>query len=215
MKWLAFFLLFLNMLVAGTSYVEWKKANGKKVFQGIDSRSGAPLLLLTELQVPDPGAGNIESKGKRCALIGPLETRIDAEEWVEQLSESDLQSGVYTNSVQLAPEYWVYLPAFNSRKDALEMLSELKERKIDSFLISQGALRNGISLGFFRNSDTAEVLLKRRKKQGLDAQLKLVPKEKTEFWVLINSALDADLQALLRRIFPSKDVISRSREISC
>ena len=53
------------------------------------------------------------------------------------------------------PDYWVYLNP-EPTKDLAIAVEGVARQKIDSFLIPQGDLANGISLGIFDSQENAE-----------------------------------------------------------
>ena len=64
----------------------------------------------------------------------------------------------YVREDEVADEavYWVHIPARKSLSDAKKVVRALKARAIDSFVIpDEGVLRNGISLGVFRDEQSA------------------------------------------------------------
>jgi hypothetical protein len=69
-----------------------------------------------------------------------------------------------------------------SRKEALDALRELQNKKIDSFLITEGELVNGISLGFFTKEELAQAVQKQRHEQGYDAKIRQIPRFSQELW---------------------------------
>ncbi|VFS74872.1 sporulation protein [Pseudomonas aeruginosa] len=85
----------------------------------------------------------------------------------------------------MSVDYWVYLPPLASREAALRQLKELQARNIDSYLIGEGVLANGISLGMFSARDSAESAQARLKTAGYEAELKELPRGQRDFWVRV------------------------------
>jgi len=52
-------------------------------------------------------------------------------------------------------KYWLYIDAPNTRAEASEIMSELKQKGIDSFRITRGEMKNRISLGLYSIEKTA------------------------------------------------------------
>jgi hypothetical protein len=217
-RWVALFLLFLNGLVLGVQWVEDQRDSSRLA---IFSRSdGAPgLMLLSESVVGDQGEGsgiNSDSESFRyCLLLGPLDQALGARALIDLLAGMDVKSSLYTNSVQLAPEYWVYLKPFAAKDLAIKHLKELQVDGIDSYLINQGELRNGISLGFFRNIDTATLLQVQRRKQGHDAQIKEVPRARTEYWVLLTETVTPAIRSAVEAVKKEIGGKLQARDILC
>ena len=72
----------------------------------------------------------------------------------------DIQAEIRSVDAAAGLDYWVYLAPLASRQASLRQLKELQARKIDSYIITQGDLANGISLGIFPRSDSVKPLLR-------------------------------------------------------
>ncbi len=215
MRWAALFLLFLNALVMGVRWVEGQRQSSH-LAMSIRGGDLPSLTLLRELVVTD----TLRTRGWRsrlplCLLLGPIEKESSARAVAGILAGHALVASVYTTSVQLAPEYWVYLAPFLDRSIALDELKDMQAKQVDSYLITQGELRNGISLGFFRNADTAQDLQLRRRKQGYEALIKEVARSKSEYWVLIDAPLNRDRRMLLDDVDFAAFSGLQQREILC
>lgn len=72
-------------------------------------------------------------------------------------------------SVRENPSYWVFIPSQANKAGAEKKVGELKQLGIEeSFIISdEGPNRWAISLGLFRNKDTAEAFLQNLSKKGV------------------------------------------------
>jgi hypothetical protein len=95
------------------------------------------------------------------------------------------------------PDYWVYIPPRVSRKVAIRLLRELQSNKIDSYLITDGELSRGLSLGFFTEEVRAQTVHRARVAQGYDARIRIVPREYTEFWGVFDTRINRELTELL------------------
>jgi hypothetical protein len=73
-----------------------------------------------------------------------------------------------------------------SRREALETLRELQAKKIDSFLITEGDLVNGISLGFFTKEELAQAVQRQRREQGYEAKIRQIPRFSQQLWEVID-----------------------------
>ena len=69
-----------------------------------------------------------------------------------------------------------------SRREALDILRELQAKKIDSFLITEGELVNGISLGFYTKEELAQAIQKQRRDQGYEAKIHQIPRFALQLW---------------------------------
>lgn len=151
------------------------------------SAEGERLVLLKETKmreaaVPQANPASTEQAVAVCHMIGPFKEKISAHQVQERLRAVDITVNTYQVNIPDRPDYWVYLGPMRSRKEALDMLRELQNKKIDSFLIGDGDLVNGISLGFFTKEPLAQAVLKQRREQGYDAKLRAVPRFTQELW---------------------------------
>lgn len=121
-----------------------------------------------------------------CWQIGPFKEEVSGKLVVSRLAALDINLELQPMEVVDKPDYWVHIPPRVSRKDAIKLLKELQVKNIDSFLITEGELENGISLGFFTQLERAEKVLEQRKKQGYNAIIKTVPRAHTELWAVFN-----------------------------
>ena len=94
-------------------------------------------------------------------------------------------------------------------------LRELKKSKVDSYLITQGELANGISLGVFENIDSARRMLDRRLGQGYQAKVTELGKQDFEYWVAIEGGYTVDLDIKVTEIVDKLKMMYGKRQISC
>ena len=146
---------------------------------------GSRLVLVRESagrDVTAPPANASEHPIAICHMIGPFKEKISAHQVQDRLRALDIGVNTYQINIPDKPDYWVYLGPMRSHKEALDMLRELQTKKVDSFLIADGELVNGVSLGFFTKKELAQAVLKQRREQGYDAKLKDVPRFTQELW---------------------------------
>jgi len=80
--------------------------------------------------------------------------------------------------------YWVYIQPEKNRKKAIETGKRLKAKKIkDFYVIREGEKIHGVSLGRFRNKNSAYGLAKKVKKLGFDVVVEPVLKTYTVYWL--------------------------------
>lgn len=108
-----------------------------------------------------------------CTAFGPLE-----EQRAGRLREALEAAGarVEATRIEQASSYLVYLPPADSLADAQRRLAEL--RRIghdDAFVMQDGALRLGVSVGLFRSEETARALVTRLEGLG-ESGLRIAPR---------------------------------------
>jgi cell division septation protein DedD len=152
-----------------------------------------------------------------CLFLGGFQ-REDAARQIEQrLMALDIQAQVRAVDAAAGLDYWVYLAPLASRQASLRQLKELQARKIDSYIITQGDLSNGISLGIFPRSDSAASVVQRLRDAGYEPLLRELPRAQRSFWVrvapesrrLADDALQqlaSDFKELQHQIMPCESV---------
>ncbi|ARU54764.1 hypothetical protein OLMES_0667 [Oleiphilus messinensis] len=115
-----------------------------------------------------------------CELVGPLR-KPDAELVYRMLERSDVQW--IEQSVQRSPNYWVYIEPRVDRANAVALMRDLKDRGIDSFVITQGFLNNAVNLGVFENIDSAKKLKIMREALGFPISIRAKPRQKVIYWL--------------------------------
>lgn len=166
-----------------------------------------PVLLLGEKQrlVP-PVAAEIKDAERSAAktiLLGGFAQQEVADEVRQRLLSLGVDGRMVAKEVAAEEEYWVYMPPLSSRAATLRLLKELQARKIDGFLISQGELANGISLGIFQFENSAQAVLDRLELAGYQAQLKKISRQQSSYWFEVSVTGqrlldDRTLQSLLK-----------------
>lgn len=190
----------LGLLLCNAIYFVWQHNQATQA--AVNARTvqtpppqGARLVLLREAKAADVAApahaaaiaeqlapAAMEPAVPICHMIGPFKEKISASQVRDRLRALDITVNTYQVDIPDKPDYWVYLGPLRSHKEALDTLRDLQGKKIDSFLIADGDLVDGISLGFFTKKELAQAVLKQRRDQGYDAKLRAVPRFKQELW---------------------------------
>jgi len=123
---------------------------------------------------PEP-AGDVlaQATDSVCTAFGPLD-----EARANRLRAALEAAGarVEATRIEQAANYFVYAPPAESLADAQRRLEEL--RRIghdDAFLMQEGALRLGVSIGLYRSQDMARALVARLEGLG-QTDLRIVPR---------------------------------------
>ena len=136
---------------------------------------------------PPKSAASETNTPAMCWQIGPFKEEVTAKQVVNRLAALDISLQMKNIEISANPDYWVYIPPAPSRKAAIKLLRELQGKKIDSYLISEGELINGLSLGLFSQQDRAQAVYERRLKQGYKAKIKHVPRTHKELWAVFGA----------------------------
>jgi hypothetical protein len=187
----------IGLFLANVAYFFWSQQAPAGSVAGAGQlppmAGGKRLELLDERKTQDrPADGAAAERAAAppvpiCHMIGPFKEKISARQVKDRLKALDIDVATYQLQIPEKPDYWVHLGPMRSRKEALDVLRELQSKKIDSFLITEGELVNGISLGFFTKEDLAQAVQKQRKEQGYDAKIRLVPRFSQQLWEVLDA----------------------------
>lgn len=190
MRWILLLLVLVNL-----GYFAWETYTGTSVpvrdagVVKVIQKSGLPPVLLVS-EKPATGSANTERKepaaereaGQGKIVLGGFDSRERIEALRQRLLSLGLDGRIVEQSLDAEMEYWVYLPPLASRAATLRLLRELQARKVDGFLIAQGELANGISLGIFPREDSAKAVQVRLLNAGYQAQIKMISRQQSAYW---------------------------------
>jgi cell division septation protein DedD len=207
MRWMFLWLIVLNLF-----YYVWHQQQAP-----LRATEVAPLKmaqdskrdirLLSESSAPQRReVAEVSAVEAVCLFLGSFELKADASAVEQRLLSLDIQSRVQSMDAAAGVDYWVYLPPLASRQASLRQLRELQARKIDSYIITQGDLANGISLGIFPRNDSAQSVMQRLRDAGYEPSLRELTRAHRSFWVRISpqSRRLADDSLLQRLAFDFK-----------
>lgn len=187
MRWILLLLLLLNAF-----YYVWHQQQAplraKEVAPALPYQGGRKdIQLLSESQTPPArGPGVVEDDSAAvCLYLGSFEERSQADQVEQRLLSLDISAQVRAMDAAAGVEYWVYLEPLASRQASLRQLRELQARRIDSYIITQGDLSNGISLGIFPRGDSAESVMQRLRDVGYEPKMRELSRAHRSFWVRI------------------------------
>lgn len=207
MRWMFLWLVVLNIF-----YYVWHQQQAPMRVTEIaplssvnEGRSGIRLLSESSATLR-PSPRRVDETATVCLFLGAFEGAEDAALVEQRLLSLDIRSSVQHVDAQSGVDYWVYLAPMASRQASLRQLRELQARRIDSYIITEGELANGISLGIFARIDSAEAVMRRLRGAGYEPALKELPRAHRRFWVRIapESRRLADERMLERLAFDFK-----------
>ena len=166
---------------------------------------------LTEEVSLAPSIVNEEVLISACLAIGDFENIAESNALVTELRMQGLQARVELLE-QIESEYRVYMPPFNSDAAARQTLASLLGSGIDSFLITEGDLARGISLGVFSVQTSAYILQEELASEGYATNIQETVRSNTEFWIVIN-ATSMELEALWLNLLNSQPTLKQSENL--
>jgi len=221
MRWMFLWLVVLNLF-----YYVWHQQQAPLRVTEIAPLNMAQdskhdIRLLSESSAPPRReVAEVQSVEAVCLFLGSFELMADASAVEQRLLSLDIQSRVQSMDAAAGVDFWVYLPPLASRQASLRQLRELQARKIDSYIITQGDLANGISLGIFPRSDSAQSVMQRLRDAGYAPSLRELTRAHRSFWVRISpqsrrladdfllQRLAFDFKGLEQQLMPCEGVAS-------
>lgn len=191
MRWILLLLILLNAF-----YYVWHQQQAplraKEVAPaGAYQATRQDIRLLSEAESPRVRAQSVAPddlaapEAAVCLFLGSFDEEVRAKVVEQRLLSLDIQADVRSLDAAAGVEYWVYLPPLASRQASLRQLRELQARRIDSYIITQGELANGISLGIFPRSDSADSVMQRLREVGYEPQMRELSRAHRSFWVRV------------------------------
>lgn len=224
MRWFFLFLLALNVF-----YYVWHQQQAplrpKEVAPlGLFHSEEKNIRLLSE-SADAPQRRTVEEKpaaapASACVYLGSFSSEERGRQLMQRLLSLDVQASLQAVDAAAGVDFWVYLPPLASRQASLWQLRELQARKIDSYIITEGDLTDGISLGIFQRKDSADSVVERLKAAGYEALVRDLARSQHDYWAqiapqsgrLVDDALmrqlAPDFPELQKQTMPCKNVAS-------
>lgn len=199
MRWLFLGLLIINALYFVWSQQEFSNNTEVKPIVQQDGSAQGQVKLVNEVRGLQKRSSPVESRQVQAEimLLGGFTDEQIAKKLQQRLLSLDIQSGMTALESEVNTEYSVYLAPFASRQESISKLKEMQERKIDGYLITQGDLTNGISLGMFAREDSAQSVAERLKEAGYEPSMRTVQRSQRLYWATI----DEGSRRLIDQIF--------------
>jgi hypothetical protein len=125
-----------------------------------------------------------------CAQVGEFENLEDANDFIT-VNAIKMRVALDVHQLAASPQYRVYLSPFEGREEAVDAIEQLRATlvankvAIESFLIAQGELANGIALGLFSEQANAMNVKSQIQKIGYEALIQEVQSTQKELNVTI------------------------------
>ncbi len=193
------FLLILNLLFAGWQYLQPPKSEVQikplpaelQKLQLLAELKEKPQPQVKEADVseaviesPEMPETSIQAVADVCYTLGPFKDEKTLQQVQTVLSEWAQGVAVRKREERQRHRYWVYLPAFETRAQAVEMSKKLAQKNIkDYYIVRSGNLDKGISLGHFKEKAYADRRVSNLKKWGFDAEIEVIYRNFNIFWL--------------------------------
>lgn len=197
MRWVFLLLLLLNSLYYGWSHLNASARAGNVLMLERYPETHESIHLVSDRSAYKESDPVALPTGDVCMYVGGMAREEAVKQLEQRLLSLDIQADIEEVDSTVATDYWLYLPPLASRQASLRLLKELQARKIDSYIITQGDLINGVSLGIFPNSDSAGSVMQRLRDAGYQPAMRELPRAHREYWVRIapesNRLIDDEL----------------------
>jgi hypothetical protein len=214
MRWAFMLLVVLNLFYYAWHLQEMHAIPKDMQFPALTRSVQESIKLLSERSEPlsytSPSVD--QSSREKCLFIGGWGRRPPSEQLRQRVLSLGASGDITEESVSSDTDYWLYLAPLASREASLRQLRELQARQIESYLIAQGDLANGISLGMFARYEAAMSAAQRIRIAGYEPELRELPRSRNSYWVrikpeerrligaLVLQQLSVDFQNLQHRV---------------
>lgn len=214
MRWFFFLLILLNI-----GLFAWQQRMAPEVTSELSltprSEYAGPVETLQLLAEAGPRAAQPVAQvavqlqaipANECLVLGGFDAAERAGQLEQRLLSLDIGARVITRDAAFGSDHWVYIPPLASSQASLRQLRELQARGIDSYLITEGELANGILLGVYPRLEAAVGVADKLRAAGYEPQVRELPRVYQQYWVRVASKsrrlVDDQLLARLAGDFP-------------
>ena len=227
MRWIVFILAFANIGYFGWSVYQQSHSGYQVVSEQPRTlpKTGRRLVLVSESdrskktvkqivdekKAPVVAQAPVEEKkpvSEYCVVLGPFGDSESVDQIQQRLFSLGVSSRERADHNMQTVDHWVHIPPLPSRDSAIRLLRELQAQNIDSFVITQGELTNGISLGLFSKESSASAVSRRLLAAGYSVEVKPLSRVPEQWWL----ELDASDEEKLDDYFWS-ELVSRMPDI--
>lgn len=221
MRWVFFLLLLLNIGVFAWQQRLTPEVSSELSLRApsVTSQPVASLQLLAEAQpvqqeATAPGLAAAPA-AESCLVLGGFDGAERAGQLEQRLLSLDISARVLTIDTAFGADHWVYIPPLASSQASLRQLRELQARGIDSYLITEGELANGILLGVFPRLEAAVGVADKLRTAGYEPQVRELPRVYQQYWVRVASKARRLVDELLLKQLATDFPDLKHEVISC
>ncbi len=210
-------LIFFVLLAANISYYAVRGMDRDQRQLPVSTTApGVPKLVLIREREDDllsiSGDLGIGSQSG-CFALGPFRTQSDLRQAFNQLAPVIKRSRQRQEVRNIDRGFWVYLPAMDSRTEALAAARELSGIGLqDYYVVTAGVNENTISMGLYREEENARKRQNAMIRLGYDARVSKRLEETLVYW--LDYREEQSDPGRWRQIVASRQGIDR-RPIAC
>lgn len=208
MRWVFYGLLIINVV-----FFAWQQFAGHEGGVGgvevqAQSSDVAPIRLLSELGEQAEIELVRRSGTDKCDVYGPFFSSMESKSFLRAVKRAGIKGWQEGELVQLKPYFSLYVEPLATVEMAQILVNRLRGYQLNAELITEGRLRNGVSLGDFESRSDISRL--QNKLSAHEISVKVVEKSRDyeRFWVYFGPSSEALLSGKLR-----DDLIARFPDI--
>lgn len=186
--------LFVLLLAANLGVAAWLWLAPKPTVAAVPvTDPGVPQLVLLSEQMGAAAASAELAEAPRsqadlarlsCTQLGPFSTQADLRRTMAALTPRVDRVQFRETRTTRSRGWWVYLPAFKDRPEALAAARRLSQQGIrDYYVVTAGDQQNTISLGLFRDRENADRRVAELQALGFMPALTDRQDELPEYWL--------------------------------
>lgn len=211
-----FFLLFF----VNAALLAWRVAGELPNHYRAPVRDSAEQLRIQGPQIrllgESPLAGEgVQSLPAQCKMAGPFASPEVAGAFRQRLAALDVTAAVSSLRRSSGEGFWVHFPAEQSIAAAKQRLANLHKRGIDSYIITEGELKNSISVGLFSERASANARVAELEALGYDTVVHAIDRFQEEVWVVLGEGEGQKIAASAWKTLVHDDFSVRSQEKPC
>ncbi|MDJ0863028.1 MAG: SPOR domain-containing protein [Gammaproteobacteria bacterium] len=129
-------------------------------------------------------AANPRGMAQTCLAVGPFSADDPVADLLDWLQGNGAETTSRWSERETPSRYWVYLPPLETVEQARAVLRRLKDDGLQDYIrVMRGPMRNAISLGLFKQRDSAERRLAQLRAKGYAPELDIRYKSERVRWL--------------------------------
>lgn len=204
-RWPFYLLCTLNIAMLVVLWSDHRDSARQQHYAELDDVSRIELVKRV-----DNGGGR-----EACILLGPFAERALVDTLKADLGMLGYVADVLEQEVSKAPAYQVYVDEFREGYNAAGQVKLFSQVGVDSYVIATGDLAGLISVGVFRNIDSAQRMEKIMRKKGYQTKMAEIERHDDDFWLQVKAAYIVENKKKIADFLRLKSRQSEMRQFFC
>jgi len=197
MRWIFYALLVINALFLGWQQVKNDDSAPSGDASNVDGSVG-PIMLLSELGDDSPVYLEQRADTEKCDVYGPFFSSMGSRKFLQMVKKTGIKGRQEQEQINLKPYYWLYVAPLSSLQKAQTVVNRLRGYQLNAEIITDGRLKNGVSLGNLESKQEVEQIQRRLSVMDLALKIQEKSRDYRQFWVLLNPGSEALLKGELQ-----------------